>query len=155
MSDGNPEFDRQALKEEYFYLQKRVGDYDQHLMTTKAWSITFSMVGIGTAFAQKAPALLLLAGLASILFWIIEAFWKSFQRAFYPRIMEIEAAFSSGAPIRPLQTNTTAMRTWNQDWPRVVGKAMLYSYVALPHVVVAVVGPLLFLLNMFVRIVPI
>jgi hypothetical protein len=154
MSDNDIRYYRDALKEEYFYLQKRVADYDQHLITTKAWSITLSMLAVGTAFTQKIPVLLLLAGLASVLFWIIEAFWKSFQRAFYPRIQVIEAAFAEGRTIPPLQMNASAVATWNPKWRIAVVGAMFFPYVALPHVVVAIGGPSLYFLNMVVQIVP-
>jgi len=71
------------LKEEYFHLQDTVEDFDQKALTIKAWSVTLSMAGFGVAFTKSAPSILLLAALASLLFWVTEALWKSFQRAYY------------------------------------------------------------------------
>jgi hypothetical protein len=67
------------LKEEYFHLQKTVEDFDQRTLTVKAWSITTSMAGVAASFLNKDAAVLsLLAALASLSFWMIEALWKEF-----------------------------------------------------------------------------
>ena len=86
------------LKEEYLRLHDIVEDFDQKALTIKAWSVTLAMAGVGAAFTQKVAVLLLLAGVASMLFWVTEALWKSFQQAYYPRIRELEAFFACQSP---------------------------------------------------------
>src|SRR5579871_824456 len=94
------------LKEEYFHLNEVVEDFDQRALLIKGWSVTVSMVGIAAAFSEKASYhVLLLAAVASLLFWFVEGLWKGFQQAFYPRLREIEAHFRSGGNPPCLQIN--------------------------------------------------
>jgi hypothetical protein len=133
------------LKEEYLQLERSIQEFDGRALTIKAWSVTFSMVAVGAAFAHHAPAVLLVAAVGSCLFWTIETMWKTFQYAFYERINEIEDFFAgkAAAPV-PLQIGRSWYRRWSclgagkflciMGWPRV----------ALPHAVVAVLGVALF-----------
>jgi hypothetical protein len=102
------------LKEEYFHLQKTVEDFDQRALTIKAWSVTTSIAGIAASFLHKDVAVLsLLAALASLSFWMTEALWKEFQQCYYPRIRDIETAFSTGdTTARPFKIN----RSWSQTY---------------------------------------
>lgn len=84
------EIDTELLMQEYFHLQDLVESADHKTLTIKSWSVTLSMMGIGVSILYKAPFISLLAGLSSLLFWIIEAFWKIFQNCHYPRMIEIE-----------------------------------------------------------------
>ena len=96
-----PPLDIEFLRQEYFRLQEALEKFDEKALTIKAWSVTLSMAGIGAAFLNKAPVLLLLSGLASLLFWLIEAWWKVFQQAFYPRIYEIESLMKGNSVEHP------------------------------------------------------
>lgn len=71
------------LQEEYFYLQRTVESIDARALTIKSWSVTVSMLGIGAAYIQSIPVLLLLSVASALLFWIIESLWKTVQKAFY------------------------------------------------------------------------
>lgn len=141
------------LAQEYLQLQKTVEDFPARALTVKAWSVTFSAAGLGLAYQQHIPILLLIAAFSAIVFWIVEAVWKLHQRAFYVRISEIEAHFAlvghgSCAPFQIL-------RSWQKSFGgggligdetglRARMAVPFFASVMLPHVVVAVAGLLLF-----------
>ncbi len=82
------------LKEEYFNLQEVDEDFDGKTITIKAWSITGSLAAIATGLAINGkPGLFLVGSIASLLFWIIEAYYKGYQLSYYKRISIIEAYF--------------------------------------------------------------
>jgi hypothetical protein len=138
------------LKDEYFQLQKVVEDYDLRALTIKAWSVTFSAAGLVTAYLQNARILLLIAALSALVFWIVEALWKTNQQAYYPRIWKIERHFRDAGTekaeeIRPFAIGLSwgdSFRKEGSYWRSY--RIMLWPHVALPHAVVAVVGVLLF-----------
>jgi len=129
------------LKEEYFHLQDTVEDFDQKALTIKAWSVTLSMAGFGVAFTKSAPSILLLAALASLLFWVTEALWKSFQRAYYSRIDEIEHFYAGKLDtIKPFQIHTRWSPTWLKHRWRKLWRTLWYPHVWLPHLFVVLGG---------------
>jgi hypothetical protein len=65
--ERHPELDQEFLRKEYFCLHEMLEAFDGKALTIKAWSVTLSMAGIGAAFVQKKPILLLLSGVASAL----------------------------------------------------------------------------------------
>jgi hypothetical protein len=73
----------QLFRDEYFYLQKMIEDFDGRLLTLKSWSVTFSLAAIGVGFSLKAPTVFLVSAVSSILFWILEVLWKGFQHAYH------------------------------------------------------------------------
>jgi hypothetical protein len=92
------------VKDEYFHLQKVIEDFDARTLTIKAWSVTFSLVVLGGAFASHAAPVLLVGSFSACLFWILEGYWKSFQLAYYARAEEIESYFARGVDdIVPMQ----------------------------------------------------
>ena len=96
------------LKDEYLLLQKFYEDFDSRVVTIKGWSATIGMAALSGGFYQSHFLWLFAAG-ASIIFWLIEALWKSFQYMYAPRITEIEQAFRDDAfdSIFPLQIYTS------------------------------------------------
>lgn len=62
------------------------------------------MAAIGGGFYQT-RYLWLFAAAASLIFWLVEAVWKSFQYLYSPRIQQLEKALASGefAGIAPFQ----------------------------------------------------
>lgn len=143
------------LAQEYLFLQKTVEDFDARTLTIKAWSVTFSAAGVGLAYHQKNNVLLLVAAGSALVFWIIEATWKYYQRAFYPRIFEIEQWFATqgaGTAEKPFQISTrwrNEFARWTDDWIYTSGwKALaipLFVGVMMPHVVVFAAGVALYI----------
>lgn len=129
--------DEDALKEEYFHIQKVVEDFDAKELTIKAWSVTLSMAGIGAAYFQGKPFILLLAAISALLFWLIEGYWKTFQYAYYARIWDIEN-YASGkkADIEALQISTAWSNSWHAGGTKRLLRALAWPHVALPHVAI-------------------
>lgn len=78
------------LKQEYFFLQTTIEDYNKQIWVIKALGITGTSAVIGLALQQKQPLMALFGCAIPLFFWILESQWKHFQRGFYPRIYEIE-----------------------------------------------------------------
>lgn len=103
----------QLLREEYFYLQKTIEDFDSRLLTLKSWSVTFSLTAIGAAFSAKAPAVFLVSAVGSILFWVLEVLWKGFQLAYHQRVHELEEVFRTpDKDLAPLQISSSWGRSY-------------------------------------------
>jgi len=139
-----------ALQAEYFQLQKVVEDMDGRAVTVKAWSVSFSLVAIAGAFASTRIHVLLLACASALIFWWIEARWKTFQDAYYGRIDEIERHFRDEKKLESaLQIRTSWYKYWNAGGKKRLWQIMLWPHVALPHVIVAVLALVLYLLAQF------
>lgn len=132
------------LRDEYLQLQKFYEDFDGRIVTIKGWSATVGMAAIGTGFYQTRYLWLFASG-AAVVFWLVEALWKSFQYMYAPRIAAIERAFrdESFDDIAPMQIYTS--------WFDVLGRQGLgfdrifhLGIVAFPHAIVLVAGIVLF-----------
>jgi len=136
------------FKDEYLYIQSVIHDFDGRALTIKAWSVSFSLAAIGGAFAADAPAVLLVASLSSILFWIVETLWKTTQNAFYARSQELEGFFAGEQQeIMPLQVGTSWYAHYQTGRTRTFFRILLWLRVALPHAAVAAIGFVLFVLS--------
>jgi hypothetical protein len=136
-----------ALQAEYFHLQKTVEDFDGKALTIKAWSITFSMAVFVGAFTSHSKHVLLISSAASLLFWILESLWKSFQLGYYRRIEAIEAHFRNpSVPMPPFQVNEAWMDRWRSTPWLEVWAMCWWPHIALPHAVVVAGGIALFIL---------
>jgi hypothetical protein len=137
---------QEFLREEYFHLQKTVEDFDQRTLLIKGWSVTASLGAIGLAFSENVPELLPVAAASALLFWVIEALWKSFQQAYYPRIKAIENHLR-GTDHSPF-SSPEIMRSWCSAWRwHSFIPLMAWAHVALPHAVICLAGLLLWQLN--------
>lgn len=138
---------RAALQAEYLHLQKVIEDFDGRALTIKAWSITFSLVALVGAFASHAAAVFLVSSISALLFWFIEGSWKTFQYAYYERSGDIEEYFRGKKKIEaPFQIGTSWFRGWQSGGADRLKKIFFWPHIALPHVIVAFLGLLLFLL---------
>jgi hypothetical protein len=147
------QIDLEFLRQEYFHLQKTVEDFDQRTLTIKAWSVTVSMAAVGAAITQKAPILLVLAAGSALLFWVIEALWKSFQLAYYHRIRTIEGYMRGEGPEDLTAPDIT--RAWSIGWRQYPMKTIIWwPHVFLPHAIIVVFGLVAWVVNWFVKIVP-
>ena len=142
--------DLEFLRQEYFRLQETVETFDERALTVKSWSITLGMSGIGAAFLEELPILLVLSGLATLLFWLTETLWKLFQQAYYPRIKQIEEAMRTGS-LDGFSSPAIAT-AWSIAWhasrrPGAFLRVMFWPHVALPHVIVTIAGIALWFVN--------
>jgi hypothetical protein len=145
--------DVDLVKQEYFHLQKTVEDFDQRGLTIKGWSVTVSLAGMAAGLAQKQPALLLLASLSAVLFWLLEAVWKKSQVAYYFRLEAIES-FLSGENSKDF-TAPRITRDWRVGFERYnFMYVMFLPRVFLPHFVIALAGLCLWVADQRYRFLP-
>jgi hypothetical protein len=153
MNPSGKEINVDLVKQEYFHLQKTVEDFDQRGLTIKGWSVTVSLTGIAAAFTQKQPALLLLASLSGVLFWLIETIWKRFQVAYYYRLRIIESFLSGENPEGFTAPRIT--RDWGTGFRRYgFIHVMFWPHIFLPHFVIAMAGLLLWLADRWLSFLP-
>lgn len=62
------EHQENLLKEEYFFLQQAYEDFDRRALLIKGWSVTLSLGGIVIGFQKRSIQILILSGIASLLF---------------------------------------------------------------------------------------
>lgn len=84
------------LKQEYFFLQNTIEDYNKQIWVIKALGITGTGAILALMIQQKtnATAIAFIGSAIPLFFWILESQWKHFQHGFYPRVAEIESIFS-------------------------------------------------------------
>ena len=97
-SPANPpqpltDFELELLKQEYFFLQNTIEDYNKQIWVIKALGITGTGAVITLVLQQKQGFIALIGCAIPLFFWILESQWKHFQRGFYPRVAEIETIF--------------------------------------------------------------
>jgi len=140
----------QLLKEEYLHLQNIIERFNGRVITIKSWSISFSLTALGSAFVSHSSLVLLIASLSSLLFWIIEGYWKTFQYAYYDRIGKIEKFFEKGTKeIVPLQIGASWYKRWKSGGLKRLVKILFWPHVALPHVIIFFIGVIFYILNLF------
>jgi hypothetical protein len=71
------------LRDEYLLLPNFYENLDTRIVTIKGGSATVRMAAIGGGFYQT-HYLWLFGAAASLIFWLIEALWKSFQYMYSP-----------------------------------------------------------------------
>lgn len=84
------EFELILLKEEYFFIQNTIEDYNRQIWLIKALGITGTGGAIALSLQEKQGAIALLGCAIPVFFWVLEGQWKHFQRGFYPRAAELE-----------------------------------------------------------------
>lgn len=87
------EFELEMLKQEYFFLQNTIEDYNKQIWVIKALGITGTGLVINQVLQQKQGLIAIVGCTIPLFFWILESQWKHFQRGFYPRVYEIEEIF--------------------------------------------------------------
>lgn len=141
-SDPQPktkaEFELELLKQEYFFLQTTIEDYNKQIWVIKALGITGTGAVIGLALQQKQGLIALIGCVIPLFFWILESQWKHFQRGFYPRVVEIERIltleYSLRSPAiffewsRALKRNPTPQRN-GYLWDGLFNPTVYISYV--------------------------
>ena len=136
------------LKDEYLLLQKFYEDYDARIITIKGWSATIGLAAIGAGIYQSRYLWLFAAG-AAIVFWVIEALWKSFQYMYGPRIELLESTFREGSfeKVDPFQVYSSWFETLQETGFGLFANMRL-GIVFFPHGITLVVGLALFLLDL-------
>jgi|GEM_PF-2290483 len=115
---------RDELKEEYLFLQQTYEDFDNRALLIKGWAITVSLGSLALGFNPDNKdffgPIFLFVSISSILFWVIEAKWKTFQYANAYRIRILEAYFRGDEKyqdIIPFQIYHSWFKAYSQDPP--------------------------------------
>jgi hypothetical protein len=132
------------LKDEYLLLQKFYEDYDARIITIKGWSATIGLAALGGGFYQSKFLWLFAAG-AAVVFWLLEALWKSFQYMYAARIELLEAAFKVGKyeSLAPFQIYTSWFEEYQTNGLQ-IRRNLFLGLVLFPHAVTLVAGVTLF-----------
>ncbi len=128
------DFHKQLLEKEYFHIQNVVEQFDSKSLTVKAWSVTLSAAIVGSSVFKGDLELLICAAIASLLFWLIDAYWKTFQFAYYKRIGQIEDYFSGKIDnISTPQIGTVWGEAYNEGGKKKLFEIMFWPHVLVPH----------------------
>lgn len=122
------------LEREYFHLQTLVENFDAKSLTIKAWSVSLAIAVLSSGAFSNTINVLVYAAMASFLFWLIEAYWKTFQNANYKRIRDIENYLNGNADdIDCFQIGTSWSNEYNQLGRKQFYTALFWPHVVLPH----------------------
>jgi hypothetical protein len=155
MSDSQPSssaktnaldsFELELLKQEYFFLQTTIEDYNKQIWTIKALGITGTGAVIVLALQQDKSLLALVGCTIPIFFWVLESQWKYFQRGFYPRVGDIERTLTETCNLR----GSAIFNSWCHSFKRVTTpkrKGFIWDGLLNPSVSISYVLELAFLL---------
>jgi hypothetical protein len=99
-ASSNPDFEMEMLKQEYFFLQATIEDYNKQIWVIKALGITGTGAVIAFTIQQKQSLIAIVGVAIPVFFWVLESQWKHFQRGFYPRVAEIEGILLNQCNLR-------------------------------------------------------
>jgi len=145
----------ELLLQEYLAIQKIYEGYNAQSLSIKEWSVSIGIASLLAAYAKpvaemRGRAVVVLAALVSVPFYLTDALWKSYQAAYLPRLREIEAAFRDMAGDQPAALQ--AIASWAKAYGDGVADApaegaltlylgaMANPAVLLPHAVLLVLG---------------
>jgi hypothetical protein len=127
------------VREEYFFLQNTINDFQTQSLEIKKLSIGLSA---GVAFLKGLTNISLELSVGGICFlalgfWVLDWLWKEFQRDHYPRISEIERDLGERYDIAPRilasWKNTSALYLKPR---RFEFQSLIWLQVCLPHVLI-------------------
>lgn len=84
------EFQQSLLMEEIEYIHTQIGNFDTLSFQIKGWAVTLWAAIIAYGTSQTAALVVLASIPVMITFWIIDAFFKQYQRRFSTRMGFIE-----------------------------------------------------------------
>jgi hypothetical protein len=128
----------ELLKQEYFFLQTTIEDYNKQIWIIKALGITGTGAVIALMLQQKSGVIALIGCAIPLFFWILESQWKHFQRGFYPRVAEIESILMKDYRLRSPAIFTSWSVTFKRSitpkrhgylWDGLLNKTVYISYV--------------------------
>jgi hypothetical protein len=96
----------EIVVKEWDYIQSHIGRYDTIIFNIRSWAVSAFTAMLAVSASQKLPALMLLAILPMLMFWLIDALHKSFQRHFMRRGGEIESYLASDNFIDDVKSRT-------------------------------------------------
>lgn len=138
---------RKEALQEYYFAQQIIDNFDARSLQIKSWSVTTSGVAIGVAFIESTPDLLVLGTLSALLFWYIDAMWKSFQRIAIERSAQIEQYLTQGIGSYDgpgWASHFELSFSFRKKLTR-FSSVFVYTNTALPHLLIVLAGIVTFL----------
>jgi hypothetical protein len=161
------------LQAEYAKLVEIANAFDQRLLTIKSWGVTLGLTSLALGFQQDHYGLFLVAAASGLAFWLLEATTMRHQIRHYPRMGDIEfiayELFAVSTPSGPA-SSPLIQWGWHTAEPRVrkvaskgdprrprpwantqqgrLLRPWTFTSVLFPHLVVVVMGTVLFLLGL-------
>jgi hypothetical protein len=77
-------------KTEWAHCEQGISRYDTLTFQVRGWAISVTAAMLGAAFTLQRPELALVGTLSILLFWLVEAMHKIYQRIFIDRSYEIQ-----------------------------------------------------------------
>ena len=155
MSDSQPStpiqvntpnnFELELLRQEYFFLQTTIEDYNKQIWAIKALGITGTGAVLVLALQQNKSILALVGCAIPVFFWVLESQWKHFQRGFYPRVGEIETILLENCNLR----GPAIFSSWCYSFKRVTvpkRKGYIWDGLLNPTVFISYILEIVFLL---------
>ncbi|PPC76136.1 hypothetical protein C4K68_17260 [Pokkaliibacter plantistimulans] len=126
--------DIELLEKEYFHLQSEIENFDEKSLTIKAWGVSLAGAIAGSSAFTDSKIVILFAALVSLMFWFIDAAWKTFQYANYRRVGHIEEYMRGEREnIENLQIASSWSISYHNGGNKRLFKIMFWPHVALPH----------------------
>jgi hypothetical protein len=141
-------YELDLLKQEYFFLQTTIEDYNKQIWLIKALGITGTGAVITLALQQKQPLIPLIGIAIPLFFWILESQWKHFQRAFYPRVAKIEQILQQDCGLQCPAIYTDWSRAFNRA-PLTKRQGYLWDGLLNPSVFISYLLEIAFLLLVY------
>lgn len=82
-----------VLMKEWDYCQTHIGRLDTIIFVIRGWAVTAASAILALAVTQASPILALFGIVPALMFWLIDAINRTFQRRFLVRAIAIEAYF--------------------------------------------------------------
>ncbi|MEP0964054.1 MAG: hypothetical protein ABJQ80_00975 [Lentilitoribacter sp.] len=125
---------------EYELLYTTYESFNGYSLTLKSWSVTVGLAAVIAVYVEKLGNLgtivLWTAAWSTVPFWLLDAVWKSYQRAYIPRLEYLESL--KGCSAENLH-NFGIVESWDAthgyfDW------IMEIPFSAFPHVFILAIS---------------
>ena len=126
--------DMELLEKEYFHINSEIERFDSKSLTIKAWSVSLAGTIAGSSAFTENKVVILFAAVVSLMFWVIDGAWKTFQYANYRRINQIESFMrGDSTPITNLQITYSWRKSYRDGGKKHLLRIMFWHHIILPH----------------------
>ena len=85
-------------------IQGGIQSMDSAMFKIKGWGITLAAAATGVAINSSRPAFLIIGLVSTLAFWFVDAYFKSIQRVYILRDLEVSRRLLGKDPITVLKT---------------------------------------------------
>ena len=141
---------REEALREYYHMQELIDRFDERSLKIKSWSVTSCGVALGFGVTEHQPLLFAVAALGSLVFWYLEVLWKVMQGMIIERSNDLETLLCQPSLTYdgPKIGHTFISGFRGAGYWRRFRKITQYPNVRMPHMLIFIVGALLFVGSM-------